>query len=193
MSHWNWYEHAAHHGRGPDFAQVGLQYAILAMLEQHPSRGYELVRALEERFHGFLGTGAAVVYPTLEWLEDVGYVTAAQGEGGKVYSITDEGRRHLAMHGEQHDEGWGRMGCAWGRGAWGGFDSDAFRAEMHDFWREMREIGKDLHHRGWRVSSEKMQRIHDVALRAGKEIHSILNETEPAAAAPEASDAATNI
>ena len=32
------------------------------------------------------------VYPTLQMLEDLGYVTATQQEGKKIYSITDEGR-----------------------------------------------------------------------------------------------------
>ena len=35
------------------------------------------------------------VYPTLQMLEDLGYVTSSQQEGKKVYAITDEGRRYL--------------------------------------------------------------------------------------------------
>ncbi len=205
MSHWNWHEHAMHHhGHGFDFDQEELRYAILKRLEQGPKRGYELIRALEGRPHGPFGPGPALVYPTLEWLADLGYVAGAEGEGGRIYSITEEGRRFLAAHAGRPEDAWEHPhGCfggfdedAWEhlRGWMGSFERNAFRDEMRDFVHEMREIGKSLHRSGCSVSAEKMHRIHDVVLRAGREVQTILSETEPAAPPrPEAGAPAADI
>jgi DNA-binding PadR family transcriptional regulator len=205
MSGWNWHEHAAHHhGHGFDFAQEGIRYAILELLEQGPRRGYELIRALEGRSHGFFGPGPALVYPTLEWLADLGYVVATDGEGSKVYSITEEGRRFVAAHARRPDDAWEHLHGWFGgfdedawehmRGWMGGFGCGAFRDEMRDFAHEMREIGKSLHRSGCSVSAEKMHRIHEVVLRAGREVQTILSETEPdAAPQPEGGEAAADI
>jgi DNA-binding PadR family transcriptional regulator len=57
--------------------------------------GYEMIKALEERSHGFYTPSAGSIYPTLQMLEDRGLVTGAEVEGKKVYSITEEGKAFL--------------------------------------------------------------------------------------------------
>jgi DNA-binding PadR family transcriptional regulator len=73
-----------------------LRLIALKLLEEQPRHGYDIIRALEERSSGFYSPSPGVVYPTLTYLEEAGYATSATEGNKKVFSITDEGRAHLA-------------------------------------------------------------------------------------------------
>ena len=72
-----------------------LKFEILRLLRERPMHGYEVMRALEEASGGCYKASAGSVYPTLQMLEDQGFVVAEEKEGKKVYSVTDAGRAHL--------------------------------------------------------------------------------------------------
>ena len=63
--------------RGRVFEKGDLKYLILDLLKDEPSHGYELIRALEERFRGFYSPSPGSVYPTLQLLEDLAAAPAA--------------------------------------------------------------------------------------------------------------------
>jgi DNA-binding PadR family transcriptional regulator len=89
---------------GRMFEQGDLRYVVLRLLEEKPRHGYEIIKALEEKFGGAYAPSPGTVYPTLQLLEDLGYARVVPGEGGKkVYEITDEGRKHLAENRETVD------------------------------------------------------------------------------------------
>jgi DNA-binding PadR family transcriptional regulator len=75
--------------------------------------GYEMIKALEEKSGGFYTPSPGSVYPTLQMLEEGGYVTVSEVEGKKVYTITDAGRAMLAER-QQGEQRWG--GPPWMRG-----------------------------------------------------------------------------
>jgi DNA-binding PadR family transcriptional regulator len=80
---------------GRMLAQGDLQLIALALIAQQPRHGYEIIKLLEEKTSGWYSPSPGIVYPTLTYLEEVGYVTA-QTEGSKrAYTITAEGRAHL--------------------------------------------------------------------------------------------------
>ena len=66
--------------------------------------GYEMMKALEEKSGGFYTPSAGSIYPTLQMLEDRGFVTVKEVEGKKVYSITDTGRGLLAERHKNDEE-----------------------------------------------------------------------------------------
>ena len=72
-----------------------LQLVILALLEEKPRHGYEVIKALEERSGGFYSPSPGMVYPALTYLEELGYAVVEVDGTKKLYRITDEGRRHL--------------------------------------------------------------------------------------------------
>src|SRR5438477_7419423 len=72
-----------------------LQLVILALLEEKPRHGYEVIKALEERSGGFYSLSPGMVYPALTYLEELGYAVVEVDGTKKLYQITDEGRRHL--------------------------------------------------------------------------------------------------
>jgi DNA-binding PadR family transcriptional regulator len=82
---------------GRFFEQGDLKYVILQLLAEKPRHGYEIIKALEEKFGGAYAPSAGAVYPTLAMLEDLGYAVVTPEEGGKkVYAITEEGRKYLS-------------------------------------------------------------------------------------------------
>ncbi len=48
------------------FEKGDFKYILLDLLKEKPSHGYEIIRALEDRFHGFYVPSAGSVYPTLQ-------------------------------------------------------------------------------------------------------------------------------
>ncbi|MFQ5745841.1 MAG: PadR family transcriptional regulator [Gemmatimonadota bacterium] len=77
------------------FDRGDLKYVILRLLRERPMHGYEVMRALEEESCGCYTASPGSVYPTLQMLEDQGYVASETRDGKKTYSITDEGRAFL--------------------------------------------------------------------------------------------------
>lgn len=82
-------------GGGRMFGQGDLKFVILRLLAEKPRHGYEIIKVLEDKTAGWYSPSPGIVYPTLTYLEEVGYLTA-QPEGAKrLYTITPEGRAHL--------------------------------------------------------------------------------------------------
>ena len=86
------------------FESGEVKFVVLRLLKEKPMHGYEVMRALEERMAGCYTPSAGTVYPTLQLLEDEGYVRAVETEGKKVYHVTPEGERYLEQHRDLLDE-----------------------------------------------------------------------------------------
>lgn len=86
------------------FESGEMKFVILRLLREKPRHGYEVMKALEEKFAGHYTPSAGTVYPTLQMLEDEGYVRAVDTEGKKVYHITPEGEKYLDEHRDVLDE-----------------------------------------------------------------------------------------
>jgi DNA-binding PadR family transcriptional regulator len=155
------------------FDRGDLKYVILDLLKDKPAHGYELIRALEERFGGFYSPSPGAIYPTLQMLEDMGYVTSAQADGRKTYTITDAGRAYLSERQPQVDEVFNRVRERWGA-EWG---PQAHRM-MHDLRDDLRDLSRsfaDEARRRW-PDVDQQRRIREVIARAKDEIKHILDE-----------------
>jgi DNA-binding PadR family transcriptional regulator len=75
--------------------QGDLRLLVLALIEKEPRHGYEIIKHIEDLTYGFYAPSPGVVYPTLTYLEEAGYVTSETDGNKKRYVITDEGRQHL--------------------------------------------------------------------------------------------------
>jgi DNA-binding PadR family transcriptional regulator len=89
-------------GGGSDWFRIGrmlaqgdLKLLALALIAEQPRHGYELIKLIEEKTSGCYSPSPGVVYPTLTFLEEAGYVTAESEGAKKRYTITDEGRAYL--------------------------------------------------------------------------------------------------
>jgi DNA-binding PadR family transcriptional regulator len=72
-----------------------LHLVILALLEEKPRHGYEIIKALEERSGGFYSPSPGTIYPALTYLEELGYASVEVEGTKKSYHITDAGREKL--------------------------------------------------------------------------------------------------
>ena len=88
---------------GKMLADGDLRIIVLALLAESPRHGYEIIKAIEEKSSGIYSPSPGVVYPTLTYLEEVGYAVAAPDGNKKVYAITDQGRVHLEENREIAD------------------------------------------------------------------------------------------
>lgn len=88
-------------GRLFDYGELRL--LVLALIAQAPAHGYELIRTIEDRFGGAYTPSPGVIYPTLSWLEDMGYATVEAEGGRKSYAITEDGTAFLAANQEAAD------------------------------------------------------------------------------------------
>jgi len=115
---------------GRMLAQGDLRHIVLALIAEQPRHGYEIIKLIEEKTADWYSPSPGIVYPTLTYLEDVGYLTA-QAEGAKkLYTITDEGRAHLEQSRDLTDAILERLAAIGERAArWRGRE----REERRDF------------------------------------------------------------
>jgi DNA-binding PadR family transcriptional regulator len=83
-------------GRGRHRVRRGdVRSAILALLDDRPMHGYEMITELEERTGGRWRPSAGSIYPTLQLLEDEGLVKPEEVDGRKVFSLTEAGQKEV--------------------------------------------------------------------------------------------------
>ncbi len=161
------------------FEKGDLKYVILDLLAEKPRHGYEVIRDLEERFGGLYSPSPGAVYPTLQMLEDLGYVTSSQQDGKRTYEITEEGRAFLAERKDTVEHIHGRMRSRFG--PW--FDEEGareFAEEMRGFASDMKDFAKTFAKSqggAWRDPA-KRDRIREVLKRTREEIDRILKAPE---------------
>lgn len=80
---------------GRMLAQGDLRLLALALIAEQPRHGYEIIKVLEDKTEGWYAPSPGIVYPTLTYLEEAGYVTAQADGAKRLYSITAEGRAYL--------------------------------------------------------------------------------------------------
>jgi len=80
---------------GRMLAQGDLRLVALALIAQAPRHGYEIIKLVEEKTADWYSPSPGIVYPTLTFLEEAGYVTVSAEGAKKLYTITTEGRAYL--------------------------------------------------------------------------------------------------
>jgi DNA-binding PadR family transcriptional regulator len=153
------------------FGRGDLKVVILELLTDQPRHGYDIIRALEDRMRGHYRPSPGSVYPTLQMLEDLGYVTSAQQEGKKVYTITDEGRRYLEEQQSTVDDIRSRIATAWG---------SAQRPEIGDLMYEVQQFAATLFRHGTRSfqDAERLKKLREIVARARAEVEALDHERQ---------------
>ncbi len=155
-------------GRPPRLFEKGdLKYVILNLLKDKPAHGYEIMRAMEEYFHGFYSPSAGSVYPTLQLLDDMGYVSSSERDGKKVYTITDEGQRFLQ---EQQDV------IAKIKGQMKDWFHPRNIGNLHEAIHELHNLGHLVGHSTRHLEAEQWDQIKEAIVRARHEIEEIIKK-----------------
>lgn len=159
--------HGWRHGRdwswqfGPErrMRRGDMKYRILELLAEKPRHGYDIIRDLEARNEGYRASPGSI-YPTLQMLEDGGFVTSETVEGKRVYTITAAGRELLAQRAPDFD------------------DEDDDEADERAPWRDLKRAAIQLGAAVMQIirehDPEKLARVREILDRARREIYSIL-------------------
>ncbi len=77
---------------GARMGRGDVRAAVLALLNEKPMHGYQIIQEIEERSNGAWKPSPGSVYPTLQLLTDEGLLEAKESDGRKTYSLTAEGK-----------------------------------------------------------------------------------------------------
>lgn len=135
-----------------------IKFLLLEILEENPRHGYEIISELESK-HGGYRPSPGSVYPTLQMLEEGGFLTSEQIEGKKVYTITDEGRNLLKERGAKPFEANPRMAKAF-----------EVRKSLMKFGAAVMDGVRD-------GDEETVKRITEIVNKARKDVYSVLAES----------------
>ena len=149
------------------FHKGDFKYLILDLLKEKPRHGYDIIREMEEKFGGFYTPSPGAVYPTLQWLEDMGYVTVQAQDGKKIYTITEEGLKFLLEKEKETDEVKKQMKEWWG--SW----NTEFRDEMRDVMHSLGDLGRMIGQKTRQAGQEKLPQVKEAIANAAKEIERI--------------------
>lgn len=134
-----------------------IKFHLLEILKDTPRHGYEIINELEAKSGGYRPSPGSV-YPTLQMLEEGGYLTGEQIEGKKVYTITDEGRKLL-------DE---RGGMS--------FKTNPKMARAFEVRKSLMKLGSAAMDGVRDGDEETVRRISEIINKAKKDVYSILAE-----------------
>lgn len=143
---------------GRMLASGDLRLVALYLIEQQPRHGYDLIKAIEDKSQGFYSPSPGIVYPALTFLEEAGYVTASAEGNKKLYTITDEGRQHLADNREAIQATLDFLGKA-------GAKMNEFRDMRREGWPfspEQMENFRKMKEEGWPFNEEQRERFRQM-------------------------------
>jgi len=161
---WGW----GRRGRGRRrqwFESGDMKYVILKLLKDKPRHGYEVMKELEERMQGCYSPSPGTVYPTLQWLEDEGLVSAKDVAGKKVYEITDAGRMFLDEHKDVVEDIFERVKDAVDQTLGGG---------MGEINSAVGRLVRSVYRTGWRAKDDAARtRVAEILRRAMEDIEGV--------------------
>ncbi len=85
-------------GRGGGGRMLGhgdLRLLLLALIGERPRHGYDLIRAIEEKFSGAYSPSPGAIYPLLTMLEEQDLIRSTPEGTKKLYAVTPEGEAFL--------------------------------------------------------------------------------------------------
>jgi DNA-binding PadR family transcriptional regulator len=158
-------EHTRH--RGGRGRRANVREAILALLQERPMHGYEMIQEIEQRSRGTWRPSPGSVYPTLQLLEDEGLIVAEALDGGRRrFSLTDAGQAATQGGSEEPTAApWEPFSEQYGQSL------VDMKAAIHGIMQAMGEV--------MRVGTEvQRQRAHQVLDQARREMYQILADRE---------------
>ncbi|MGH7000428.1 MAG: PadR family transcriptional regulator [Stellaceae bacterium] len=153
-----------------------LQMLILALLEEQPRHGYDLIKELTERTGGFYVPSPGMVYPALTYLEELGHAAVESDGNKKLYRITDGGKAELEKNREAvramlaQFERVARKMDRMRRFFAGDAVEEDDRSELRAAWHALRTVVRETRE----ASPEAQQRVLDIVKRTTDEIRTAL-------------------
>ena len=145
------------------FGKGDFKGLVLHLLEERPMHGYEIIKAIEERYHGFYKPSAGAIYPALRALLRKGYLSVIGEERRKTYRITREGKAYLRSRRKEIEE------------RFHAFES-AVGPERAALFREFRATGKLLRTNMGEVTPKQANELRQVVIDMREKAMRILSK-----------------
>jgi DNA-binding PadR family transcriptional regulator len=75
--------------------------AIISLLSEEPRNGYQIIQEIGQRTGGLWRVSSGSVYPAISQLQDEGLIEPADGNGRKLFTLTQAGRAHAGRNAGQ--------------------------------------------------------------------------------------------
>lgn len=161
--------------RGRMFGQGELRLALLALINEEPRHGYELIKAIEELTGGAYAPSPGAVYPTLQMLEEEGLIKPAKSKdkdgddsGKKPFQATKAGVAELEARTGEVDDLMERLGAH-------GERAEKVKEKSPDLFRAMGNLASVLKNRAraGKLDKAAMDEIVDIIDEVAKRIERI--------------------
>ncbi|MEO1730940.1 MAG: PadR family transcriptional regulator [Pseudomonadota bacterium] len=163
--------------RGRMFGTGELRLALLALINEEPRHGYELIRAIEDMTGGAYAPSPGAVYPTLQMLEEEGLIKQtkpkssdedSETSGKKPFKATKAGRAELDDREDEVETLMGRLGEHAER-------AEKVKAKSPDLFRAMGNLASVLKNRASAGKMDKatIDEIVDIIDEVAKRIERI--------------------
>jgi DNA-binding PadR family transcriptional regulator len=95
--------------RRPKASRGDVRATILALLNEGPRTGYQIMSEAEERSRGAWRPSPGAVYPALQLLADEGLVIGDEAGGRRTYRLTEAGQQYVTANPEMARGAWESM------------------------------------------------------------------------------------
>ncbi len=143
---------------GPRVKRGDMKFLLLEILKDGPRHGYEMINGLEGQFRGYRPSPGSV-YPTLQMLEEGGFVTSEQVDGKKVFTITEAGLKLVEERGES---------C---------YEETPGMKQAFELRQSMKKLAAAVMDGARDSDEETVKRIGEILNRARKEVYAVLAES----------------
>ncbi len=148
------------------FERGDLKFVMLRLLSDKPMHGYDVMKALEKESGGYYNPSPVSVYPTLQMLEDEGYLESAEKDRKKIYSVTDAGKDYLEENADVVEDVFARVDDLTDR-----FFGDEMRGLSKTFSR-LAQMAFDEAFR-WGADKEVLSQMHEILEKAVEKMEEV--------------------
>jgi DNA-binding PadR family transcriptional regulator len=151
-------------GRGQRARRGDVRAALLVLLAEEPRNGYQLMQEIERRSDGVWRPSPGSVYPALQQLEDEGLVRSDEGEGRKLFHLTEAGREAAAT-------------ATAGAAPWDAA-SESVDADAWELFNVARQVGMAIFQIAQVGTAEQLASAREVLTNARRSLYGILAEDD---------------
>src|SRR2546425_1626096 len=147
----------------PHFGRGDFKLFLLRVLGTQPMHGYEIMKFIEERSHGFYKPSAGSIYPSLRSLVKRGLAAVAGGNGRNVYRITTKGKAYLRRQEAEFEKRFQSF-------------EERIGPERAALFREARSIGKLFRHGLGTITPAQAKKLRKVLVETRQKIMGVITE-----------------
>jgi DNA-binding PadR family transcriptional regulator len=159
----------------PKASRGDVRAAILALLQEGPRNGYQVMSDIAERSGGAWRPSPGAVYPALSQLADEGLIEDEKSGGRRVFSLTDAGREYVAANPEM------------ARGAWESTEQQE-AWQVPGLFAEAARLGSGIVQLAHAGTPAQVQAAEQLLERTRRELYRILAESDATASDTEQDD-----